>query len=102
MNQDTKTALVINAIPNMEQFDEVVKYFASLYGIFENHGATNIQKLRTTEQLLGEGEIMATAVIEFPDRKSIDDALSSDQFVSLGNAHETLYSVFDVRVCEMH
>lgn len=102
MNQDAKTALVINAIPNMEQFDEVVKYFARLYGIFQNHGATSIQKLRTTEQLLGDGEIMATAVIEFPDRKSIDDVFSSHDFISLGNAHETLYAVFDVRVCDMH
>ena len=57
---EVKTAVVINAIPKMEQFEEVIKYFAKLYDIFQKHGATNIQKLRTSEQLIGDGGIMAT------------------------------------------
>jgi hypothetical protein len=49
VREHVRTALVINAIPNMKQFEKVIKYFAKLYGTFENHGAMNIQKLRTTE-----------------------------------------------------
>jgi uncharacterized protein (DUF1330 family) len=102
MNQEIKTALVINAIPNMERFEEVIKYFAKLYLIFQNHGATNIQKLRTTKQLLGDEGTMATAVIEFPNSKAITDAFASNDFISLDSAHEKLYKVFDVRICEIH
>ena len=102
MNENVRTALVINAIPNMEQFEEVIKYFAKLYGVFQNHGATNIQKLRTTEQLFGDEGIMATAVIEFPNKEAIGNAFSSKEFIDLGNAHETLYKIFDVRICELH
>ena len=99
---EVKTAVVINAIPNMEQFEEVIKYFAKLYLIFQNHGATNIKKLRTTEQIFGNEGIMATAVIEFPNSKAITDAFASNDFIALDNAHENLYKVFDVRICEMH
>ena len=102
MNQEIKTAVVINAIPNMEHFEEVIKYFAKLYLIFENHGAINVQKLRTTKQLLGDEGTMATAVIEFPNSKAITDAFASNDFIALDNAHENLYKVFDVRICEMH
>jgi len=43
---EVKTAVVINAIPKMDRFEEVIKYFAKLYDIFQNHGATNIQKVK--------------------------------------------------------
>jgi len=99
---EVKTAIVINAIPKMDRFEEVIKYFAKLYDIFQNHDATNIQKLRTSEQLIGDGGIMATAVIEFPNKEAIYSALSSSEFSALDNAHETLYKVFDMRICELH
>ena len=102
MNQDPKTALVINAIPHMDKFEKVTEYFSSLYSIFQNYGATNTLKLRTSEQIFGDADIMATAVIEFPNKKAIEDASSSDEFTSLGNAHETLYKLFDVRICDLH
>ncbi len=102
MEQEVKTAVVINAIPKMDRFEEVIKYFAKLYDIFQNHDATNIQKLRTSEQLIGDGGIMATAVIEFPNKEAIHSALSSSEFSALDNVHETLYTVFDMRICELH
>jgi len=102
MEQEIRTAVVINAIPKMDRFEEVIKYFAKLYDIFQNHDATNIQKLRTSEQLIGDGGIMATAVIEFPNKEAIHSALSSSEFSALDNAHETLYTVFDMRICELH
>ena len=58
MNQDPKTALVINAIPDVEKFEKVIEYFSSLYSIFQNHGATTPLKLRTSEQILGDAGIM--------------------------------------------
>ncbi len=102
MNQEVKKALVINAIPDIKQFDEVIKYFAKLYAIFQNHGATNIQKLRTSEQIFGDGGIMATAVVEFPNKKAIKDVFDSAAFKALDSAHERLYKLFDVRICEVH
>ena len=102
MNQEVKKALVINAIPDTKQFDAVIKYFAQLYAIFQKHGATNIQKLRTSEQIFGDGGIMATAVVEFPNEKAIKDVFDSAAFKALDSAHERLYELFDVRICEVH
>ena len=51
---------------------------------------------------MGNEGIMATAVIEFPNSKAITDAFTSNDFIALDNAHENLYKVFDVRICEMH
>ena len=102
MNQEVKKALVINAIPDTTQFDAVIKYFAQLYAIFQKHGATDIQKLRTSEQILGDGGVTATAVVEFPNEKAIRDAFDSDAFRALNSAHEKLYELFDVRICDVH
>jgi uncharacterized protein (DUF1330 family) len=62
MNQEVKKALVINAIYGIDM-DAVIKYFTKLEAIFQNHGATNIQKIRTSEQIFGDGGIMSTAVV---------------------------------------
>ena len=102
MNQEVKKALVINAIPDTKQFGAVIAYFGLLYAIFKKHGATNIQKLRTSEQIFGDGGIMATAVVEFPNEKAIKDAFDSDAFKALNSAHEKLYELFDVRICDVH
>jgi len=82
--------------------DAVIKYFAKLEAFFQNHGATNIQKLRTSEQIIGDGDLRSIAVVEFPNEKAIKDVFDSDAFKALNSAHERLYELFDVRICEVH
>jgi hypothetical protein len=78
----------------MDRFEEMIKYFAKLYDIFQNHDATNNQKLRTSEQLIGDGGIMAIAVIEFPNKEAIHSALkiiaAHPPFVNLGECTDKI------------
>ena len=102
MNEAPAKVLVIDVAPKLERFDEVVAYFAQLVSIFEKFGATGIRKLRRREQLLGDTEIKATAIVDFPDEESIKDAFSSAEFAALENAHEILYETISVRICDGH
>lgn len=88
MNEATAKVLVIDVAPKLERFDEIV--------------ATGIRKLRRSEQFLGETEIKATAIADFPDEESIENAFSSTKFAALENAHEILYETFSVRICDGH
>jgi uncharacterized protein (DUF1330 family) len=101
MNQEVKKALVINAIYGTDM-DAVIKYFSKLEAIFQNHGAINIQKLRTSEQIIGYGDLRFIFVVEFPNEKAIKDVFESAAFKALNSAHEKLYELFDVRICEVH
>ncbi len=99
MNNTSEKLLVIDVAPKMDRFDEVIKYFAKLSAIFEAFGATRIQKLRTSEQLMGDTAVKATAIVNFPDAEAIRNVFSS---AALENAHEILYETFSVRICDGH
>ena len=94
--------LVIDAIPDIAQFEAVIACFAKITAVFEGHGATDLQRLRTVQQVIGDAEVMATAIFEFPDSVSIDRALASADFSALGETRDQVYKVFSLRICEGH
>ncbi|MFT5969123.1 MAG: hypothetical protein ACI9ND_003048 [Yoonia sp.] len=54
----------------MDRLDEVITYFAQLCAVFEAFGATRIQKLRTSDQPIGDTAVKAAAIVNF-SRRSI-------------------------------
>jgi len=91
LNNTSEKLIVIDVAPKMDRFDEVIKYFALLCAVFEAFGATRIQKLRTSEQLMGDAAVKAAAIVNFRDAASIKKLFSSTEFAALENAHEILY-----------
>jgi hypothetical protein len=49
----------------MDRLDEVITYFAQLCAVFEAFGATRIQKLRTSDQPIGDTAVKAAAIVNF-------------------------------------
>ena len=102
LNNTSEKLLVIDVAPKMDRFVEVIKCFAQLCAVFEAFGVTRIQKLRTSEQLMGDAAVKATAIVNFPDSASIKNVFSSAEFAALENIHEILYETFSVRICDGH
>ena len=78
-----KTYLIVNAIPNTGDIPSFQSYLSQIIGIFTKFGGTNMQRFKTTEQIMGQGGIKAIAVVEFPDAQSIRDMIASEDFHSL-------------------
>jgi len=69
---EPKHVVVIDAVPDPEQFEAVVDCFAKIAAVFESYGATNLQRIRTVKQTIGDGAPSATAIIEFPSAAAIE------------------------------
>jgi uncharacterized protein (DUF1330 family) len=97
----SKTYLIVNAIPNMLDLDSFQSYLKKIVGIFESFGATNMQRFKTTEQIMGNGNIKAIAVFEFPSAQAIKDMKNSQAFNDLNELRKKAYlKEVDLMICE--
>jgi uncharacterized protein (DUF1330 family) len=97
---DQKTFLIVNAIPNTEDMQSFQSYLAQIVGIFMKFGASNMQRFKTVEQIMGQGGIKAIAVFEFPDAQAIRDMFASDEFNALNELRKKAYKQeVDLMIC---
>ena len=98
---DNKTYLIVNAVPNTDDMPSFQSYLSQIVGIFAKFGATNMQRFRTTEQVMGQGGIKAIAVFEFPNAQSIKDMMVSTDFTALDELRKKAYKQeVDLMICE--
>ncbi|MBK9105134.1 MAG: DUF1330 domain-containing protein [Saprospiraceae bacterium] len=96
-----KTYLIVNAIPNTGDIPSFQSYLSQIIGIFTKFGGTNMQRFKTTEQVMGQGGIKAIAVVEFPDAQSIRDMVASEDFNGLNDLRKKAYiQEVDLMICE--
>lgn len=96
----SKTFLIVNAIPNTEDMSSFQTYISQIVEIFKMFGASNMQRFKTSEQLMGKGGIKAIAVFEFPSAQSIKDMIASADFKSLNELRRKAYKQeVDLMIC---
>ncbi len=97
----TKTFLIINAVPNMDELPSFQSYLSQIVGIITQFGGSNMQRFKTVEQIMGQGGIKAIAVFEFPDAQSIKDMFASEEFNALNELRKKAYKQeVDLMICE--
>jgi len=98
---NNKTFLIVNAVPNMEEISSFQSYLSKIVVIFSEYGATNMQRWKTTEQIMGKGGIKAIAVFEFPSTAVIKNMMESDAFNALNDLRKKAYKQeVDLMICE--
>lgn len=98
---ENKTFLIINAVPNTDDFPSFQSYLSQIVGIFIKFGGSNMQRFKTMEQIMGNGGIKAIAVFEFPSAQSIKDMYASDDFNALNELRKKAYKQeVDLMICE--
>jgi uncharacterized protein (DUF1330 family) len=97
---EEKTFLIVNAIPNTEDMESFQTYLSKIVPIFRNNGATNMQRFKTVEQVMGNGGIKASAVFEFPNAQAIKDMVASEEFNTLNELRKKAYNQeVDLMIC---
>ncbi len=98
---EKKTFLIVNAIPNMDDVASFQSYLSQIVTIFNQFGAANMQRFKTTEQIMGHGGIKAIAVFEFPSAQAIKDMFASKDFNALDDLRKKAYKQeVDLMICE--
>ncbi len=98
---ETKTFLIVNAVPNMDDMPSFQSYLSQIVGIFIKFGGSGMQRWKTTEQVMGQGGIKAIAVFEFPSAQSIKDMMASEEFNALNDLRKKAYKQeVDLMICE--
>jgi uncharacterized protein (DUF1330 family) len=98
---EEKTFLLVNAIPNMEEKESFQLYLSKIVPIFLSHGAENMQRFKTIEQVMGNGGIKASAVFEFPSAEAIKGMIASEEFNALNELRKKAYvQDVDLMICQ--
>jgi uncharacterized protein (DUF1330 family) len=98
---DSKTYLVINAIPNHADMESFQLYLSKIIPIFKEFGGTNFQRFKTSEQIMGKGGVKATAIVEFPNPAVIHQMKASEAFNALNELRAKAYQQeVDLMICE--
>lgn len=98
---DSKTFLIVNAVPNMDDMASFQSYLSQIIVIFTKFGGSNMQRFKTVEQVMGQGGIKAIAVFEFPNAQSIKDMMASEDFNGLNELRKKAYKQeVDLMICE--
>ncbi len=96
-----KKLFIVNAIPNTGDMQSFQSYLSQIVVIVTKFGASNMQRFKTTEQLMGQGGIKVIAVFEFPDSQSIKDMMASDDFTALNELRKKAFKQeVDLMICE--
>lgn len=98
---ESKTFLIVNAVPNTDDMDSFRSYLSQIVTIFMKFGGSNMQRFKTVEQIMGQGGIKAIAVFEFPNAQAIKDMFASDDFNALNDLRKKAYKQeVDLMICE--
>ncbi len=96
-----QTFLIVNAVPNTDDMPSFQSYLSQIVEVFKKFGGSNMQRFKTTEQVMGNGGIKAIAVFEFPDAQSIKNMIGSEDFTSLNELRQKAYKQeVDLMICE--
>ncbi|MCB0559584.1 MAG: DUF1330 domain-containing protein [Phaeodactylibacter sp.] len=96
-----KTFLIVNAVPNMDDMASFQSYLSQIVGIFKQYGGSDFQRFKTVEQIMGQGGIKASAIVEFPNTDAIHQMYASEEFNALNDLRKKAYKQeVDLMICE--
>lgn len=98
---ESKTFLIVNAVPNTDDMPSFKSYLSQIVEIFKKFGGSNMQRFSTKEQIMGQGNIKAIAIFEFPNVQTIKDMYASNEFNSLNKLRKKAYKQeVDLMICK--
>ncbi|MFY0690055.1 MAG: DUF1330 domain-containing protein [Cyclobacteriaceae bacterium] len=99
MSQEN-AVLVINAIVNKSNMEEVPEYLGSVMKIFGQHGGKPIGRYKATESISGEDSPEMVAILQFPSAEMITSMANGSEFQALGEQRSRVFSKLNMVICE--
>ena len=88
----TRTFLIITAIINKQNMNELPGYLSSVMQIFGQNGGKPIGRYKTINPLLGDTIPEMMAVIEFDHPETIKDMIDGEAFTSLSEQRARVFT----------
>jgi uncharacterized protein (DUF1330 family) len=98
-NDTQRTVLVINAIVDQEQIQELQGYLSQMMQIFKEHGGKPIGRYKTIEKIRGPKAPEMIAMISFENEVTIKSMFEGDEYKSLSELRERVFSDLTVVIC---
>lgn len=97
--EENKPLLVISAIVNKQNMNELQEYLGSVMQIFGKNGGKAVGRYKTIEQLSGEDTPEMIAIIEFSDTQIIKDMIAGTEFQGLTDMRARVFSKLNMMIC---
>ncbi len=94
-----KAKLIINAIPNEENMQEVQSYLGNMMPVISKHGGMVVQRYKTLEHLAGENGPEMIVIFEFPNAQSIKIMMDGDGFKNLSESRAKAFTKLNMMIC---
>ena len=94
-----RTVLVINAVVDHEHKQELQGYLSQMITIFTNHGGKPIGRYKTIEKIKGSKAPEMIAMISFENTETITSMLDGDEYNSLSELRERVFSDLKIVLC---
>ncbi len=96
---DNLAKLIINAIPNKENMQEVQSYLGNMMPVISKYQGKVVQRYKTLEQLTGENGPEMIVIFEFPDVQSIKTMIDSEGFKNLSESRAKAFTKLNMMIC---
>jgi uncharacterized protein (DUF1330 family) len=96
---ENKVKLIINAIPNKENMQEVQSYLGNMMPVISKHGGMVVKRYKTIEYLTGENGPEMIVIFEFPDAQSIKTMMDGEGFKNLSESRAKAFTKLNMMIC---
>lgn len=97
---ENKPKLIITAVPNKENMQEMQSYLEQAGPFAPKHGGVFVGRYKTIKHLVGEDGAELMSIFEFPDAQSIENMMNDEAYKKLTEIREKAFSKLHMRICE--
>ena len=94
-----KAKLIINAVPNKENMQEVQAYLGNMMPVIASNGGEVVQRYKTIEHLAGENGPDMIVIFEFPNIETIKTMMAGDGFKNLSESRSKAFTKLNMMIC---
>jgi len=91
--------LIINAIPNIENMQELQSYLGNMMPVIAKHGGKFVQRYKTLEHLAGENGPEMIVIFEFTDAQAIKTMMDGEGFKNLSESRAKAFTKLNMMIC---
>lgn len=97
---DSKVKLIISAIPNKDNMQEMQLYLQQAGPFAPKYGGVFVSRYKTTKHLVGENGAELMSIFEFPDAQSIENMMNDEEYKKLTEVREKAFKNLNMRICD--
>ncbi len=96
---DSKSILIINAILNKENKEDVQSYLGKIGPVFSKNGGNPIARYKTVQSIVGNESPEIIGLFEFPSAEAINEMVNGKDFIALAELRAKAFTSLNLVIC---